>query len=363
MTASPLRVACFVSSHGFGHATRMSAIINQICRKDNRAEIMIFSQVPSWFWPANLPRDCNIQVINEVTDVGLVQKGPFHHSLEDSFFRVEEFLSFSDSRTKRCTALLRSSNPHLVLCDISPLGIELGNRLQIPTVLLENFTWDWIYQSYIEKCPGFQYLVEKLKKIYDKTDLRIQCRPFCNEVKNCPSVNPIFRFPQTDRDIVLSRLGLNSSDKYVILTTGGIPMKHEILQDTHGFHVIIPGDYNSINRQDKVTYIPMNCEIAFIDLVQSSSHVIGKAGYSTVSECWGMNIPFTGVFREDFPESQVLREFCQKALTFNEISHLAFIDGSWFELFEDLPITNMEHSPKINGATQAVEEIVSFINE
>ena len=73
MTALPLRVACFVSSHGFGHATRMSAIINQICRKDNRAEIMIFSQVPSWFCCANLPRNCNIQVINEVTNFQIKQ--------------------------------------------------------------------------------------------------------------------------------------------------------------------------------------------------------------------------------------------------------------------------------------------------
>ena len=253
------------------------------------------------------------KVINEVTDVGLVQKGPFHHSLEDSYFRVEEFLSFSDSRTKRCTALLRSSDPHLVLCDISPLGIELGNRLQIPTVLLENFTWDWIYQSYTGQYPGFEHLVEILKRIYDKADLRIQCRPFCEESKNSPSVNPIFRFPQTDRDTVLSRLGLSSSDKYVILTTGGIPMKHKILENTHGFHVIIPGDYNSINRQDKVIYIPMNLDLAFIDLVRSSSHVIGKGGYSTVSECWGMNIPFTGVFREHFPESTSLKGILPKS--------------------------------------------------
>ena len=363
MTPRPLRVACFVSSHGFGHASRMSAIINQIYRKDNRVKFMIFSQVPSWFWSANIPQNCSIQVINEETDVGLVQKDPFYHSLEDSYVQLEEFLSFSDSRIKRSTALLNSLDPHLILCDISPLGIELGNRLQIPTILLENFTWDWIYQSYIEQYPIFEHLVEMLKRIYDKTDLRIQCRPFCEEIKNCISVNPIFRFPQTDRDVVLSRLGLSSSDNYVVLTTGGIPMKHKIVENTHGFHVIIPGDYNSIHRQDEVTYIPMNFDIAFIDLVRSSSHVIGKAGYSTVAECWGMNIPFTGVFREHFPESQVLREFCQKTLTFNEVSHSAFIDGSWCELFKDLPVTSMKHSPKTNGATQAVDEIMSFINE
>jgi hypothetical protein len=363
MTPPPLRVACFVSSHGFGHASRIAAIITQIYRKDNRAEIMIFSQVPSWFWPANLPRNCRIKVINEKTDVGLVQKDPFHHSLEDSYVQVEEFLSFSDSRIKRSTTLLRSLDPHLILSDISPLGIELGNRLQIPAILLENFTWDWLYKSYIEQYPRFEHLVEILKRIYNKADLRIQCRPFCEKIKNSTPVNPIFRFPQSDRNAVLSRLGLSSSDKYVILTTGGIPMKHKILENTHGFHVIIPGNYNSINRLDKVTYIPMNFDIAFIDLVRSSSHVIGKGGYSTVSECWGMNIPFTGVFREHFPESQVLKEFCQKALTFNEISHPAFIDGSWVELLKDLPVATMKHYPRINGATQAVEEIVNFINE
>ena len=245
--------------------------------------------------------------------LGWCRKIHFHHSLEDSYVQVEEFLSFSDSRIKRSTTLLRSLGPHLILSDISPLGIELGNRLQIPAILLENFTWDWIYQSYIEQYPRFEHLVEILKRIYNKADLRIQCRPFCKEIKNSTSVNPIFRFPQADRNTVLSRLGLSSSDKYVILTTGGIPMKHKILENTHEFHVIIPGDYNSIYRQDKVIYIPMNFDLAFIDLVRSSSHVIGKGGYSTVSECWGMNIPFHWSLSGTFPGISSLKGILPKS--------------------------------------------------
>ena len=129
-----------------------------------------------------------------------MQKDPFHHSLEDSYVQVEEFLSFSDSRIKRSTTLLRSLGPHLILSDISPLGIELGNRLQIPTILLENFTWDWIYKSYIENYPGFEHLVEILKRIYDKADLRIQCRPFCEEIKNSTLCEPNLSIPSNRQE-------------------------------------------------------------------------------------------------------------------------------------------------------------------
>jgi hypothetical protein len=361
VTPAKLRIACFVSSHGFGHATRISAVISQLSQKTKSLEVYIFSQTPSWFWYLNLPHNCIVRVIEEVTDIGLVQQGPFHHSLINTHSRISQWLPFSESRLKKPLSLLVKQDPHLILSDISPLGIELGNRLQIPSILIENFTWDWIYQSYLNQYREFEQVINRLKKIYLKADLRIQCLPFCEKKDNCPSIKPIFRPPKIGRDVVYSKLGLNSNDKYLILTTGGIPMEHQVLECYKDFYIIIPGNYSSIKRTNRLIYLPMNCELPFIDLVKSSQLVIGKAGYGTVSECWGMNIPFLGVFRDKFPESKVLRKFCQENLCFNEISHSSFISGSWLENWKELKPIQKMNQPKLNGAIQAADLILNFI--
>jgi len=363
VTSAQLRIACFVSSHGFGHATRMSAVISQLSKKTKSIEVLIFGQTPSWFWSANLPPNCIFRVIEEVTDVGLVQQSPFNHSLVDTYIQISQWLPLSKSKLEKPLSLLVNLDPHLILCDVSPLGIELGNRLQIPSILVENFTWDWIYQSYLHQYLDFGQIIDLLKSIYLKADLRIQCIPFCEKKDNCPSINPIFRPSKIGRDLVLSMLGLNSNDKYAILTTGGIPMKHHVIESSTGFYIVIPGNYPTIRRKNKVIYVPMNWELPFIDLVKSSHQVIGKAGYGTVSECWGMDIPFSGVFRNNFPESQVLRKFCQENLCFNEISPLSFTSGSWLENYKVLKPIPKTNQPKLNGAIQAADIILNFANE
>ena len=338
----------------------MSAVISQLSKKTKSLEVHIFGQTPSWFWSSNLPHNCIVRVIEEVTDVGLVQQGPFHHSLIDTHSRISQWLSFSESQLAKPLSLLANQDPHLILCDISPLGIELANRLKIPSILMENFTWDWIYRSYLNQYRQFGQVIDQLNMIYLKADLRIQCFPFCEKKDNCPSINPIFRPSKLGSDVVYSKLGLNSNDKYSILTTGGNAMKHQISEYYKDIYIVIPGDYPSIKRTNQFIHVPMNWDVPFIDLVKSSQLVIGKAGYGTVSECWGMNIPFLGVFRHNFPESKVLRKFCHENLCFNEISQSSFLSGSWLENCKEYKPIQKMNQPKLNGAIQAADLILNF---
>lgn len=360
---SELRIAYFVSSHGLGHATRTAAIISQLATTFNSVKVQIFSQTPSWFWCANLPDNCNIQLINEVTDVGLVQKGPFNHCINETLTEVSKLLSFTDLQLKKSSSFLLSKDPHLILCDISPLGVELGDRLQIPTIIIENFTWDWIYQDYLGDYPQFQTIIDLLKSIYNKAALRIQCRPLCKSIEGSPSVNPIFRSSKMDKPTVHEKLGLHPEQEYVILSTGGMPMKHQFVQKSDDFYIVVPGNYESIHRQNNIIFLPMNWDISFIDLISASSRVVGKAGYGTVSECWGLDVPFAGVFRNSFPESKVLRNFCQNNLVFEEVDYEKFAGGYWLEYCNALPIKKRKNRQTDNGAIQAVNTIMNFADK
>ena len=115
------------------------------------------------------------------------------------------------------------NQPDLILCDVSPLGLVLGKELDIPTVLVENFTWDWIYGAYLNEEPRFAPFIERLHELFDSADLRIQTKPICERIENCPLVSPIFREFREPAARILDRLGLPSDSRYLLVTTGGIP--------------------------------------------------------------------------------------------------------------------------------------------
>jgi len=34
----------------------------------------------------------------------------------------------------------------LSICEIAPMGILVAKETRVPAILVDNFTWDWIYQ-------------------------------------------------------------------------------------------------------------------------------------------------------------------------------------------------------------------------
>ena len=169
-----LSLSCFVSSHGFGHASRVAAVIQSLSQKVQNLDLLIFGETTEWFWRLNLPRDgCTYEFVHAKTDVGLFQNGPFAHDLKKTLKEVEDFLSFSSQEFNMCRNALIKHRPHLVLCDISPLGIILAKEVDIPVLILENFTWDWIYQAYEKEDSGFRKIISSLHQIYSEVDYLI----------------------------------------------------------------------------------------------------------------------------------------------------------------------------------------------
>ena len=353
-----------MSSHGLGHATRLVGVIQQLCKSFSHIDILLFGQTPDWFWSSNLPHNCKYRQIHAMTDIGLVQDGPFHHDIKKTQSLLLEFLRFREDSLVGILQAIDEFKPTFILSDISPLGVWVGHRLQIPNILLENFTWDWIYQEYLEEDPQFEKIIEQLIDIYQMPDLRLQSTPVCDRRDGCVQLEPIFREPTLEDKEIHTRLGLEPDEKYVLLTTGGIAMPQALENiSCPDFHVVVPGDYPKVEKFNRFICIPMNAGMPFPDLVASSCCVIGKAGYGTIAECWGTGIPFLGVFRESFRESSVLLEFCLDNLHFQEITLDSFLHHSWQSLLKEFLNQKTAYKNRSNGAIQATAEIIHFIGD
>ena len=145
-----------------------------------------------------------------------------------------------------------SFKPTFILCDISPLGIQIGVRLKIPTILIENFTWDWIYELYAPAKKEFREIVLCLKKLYEQVSYRIQCSPLCHPVNGSIKTMPIFREPVLKKEKVLSLLGLSNSAQYILVTTGGISMNQNLDKFASDFFLVVPGEYKEAQIVNKV---------------------------------------------------------------------------------------------------------------
>lgn len=356
-----LRIACFVSHHGFGHASRVSAVIEQLSKNFPSFELLIFGKTPDWFWGLNIPPNCTYSLIDQITDIGLVQEGPFAHDLNLTLEQVLQFIKFSDEQLSIPLKAIEEFQPDFILSDISPLGLEVGNRLKISTILLENFTWDWIYRPFVKLEKDFAYVISKLETVYSYANSHIQCTPFCERAQGAFKANPVYRSFSKDKQNVYSSLNITPGKEYVLITTGGISMKHTFFDTSEDIYFVIPGNYQKVHRQKNQIYIPMHFHVPFSELVFCASAVVGKAGYGTISECWGTGTPFIGVFRDAFRESAELKKFCLEKLNFREISLDEFTSGAWTKHLPVLNGNKLVPSDGENGAYQVSNEIIRFL--
>ncbi|MDZ7832614.1 MAG: NUDIX domain-containing protein [Desulfobacterales bacterium] len=144
-------IAFFISPHGFGHASRAAAVINAMSEKWPFVHVHLFTTVPAWFFENTL---CAAFSYHEFSaDIGTVQRSPLAVDLEATIGRLDETYPMNDRELDALAEKLQALECRLVVSDISPWGIAAANRAEIPSILIENFTWDWIYEAYAPHAP------------------------------------------------------------------------------------------------------------------------------------------------------------------------------------------------------------------
>ncbi len=363
--SGPLNVACFATSHGFGHATRAVAVLQAIARINPGLKVNVFSTLPEWFWTENLSPKIPYRAHRLETDVGLVQKTPFEHDLAQTIARLGSFLSFEDEDLENARNILRKSKTDLILCDVSPLGLALGNELGIPSVLVENFTWDWIYGAYLEADTRFGPYIEQLRGLFRSADLRIQTEPLCERMQEHPLVPPIFREFEQSPERILERLDLPAGSRYLLVTTGGIPQEYSFLEQLKkrkDVHFLVTGSFSQLEREENLTLLPHRSGFHFPDLVRGSCGVVGKVGYGTVAETWGARVPLFAVYRDNFRESGRILTFVEKNLPQLEATETDFLNGSWMERIDELlALSSVGGEGRTNGAKKAAQLIQGYL--
>jgi len=324
-------IAAFISPHGFGHAARTSSILSFLRLKNPEVSLDIFTTVPAWFFEDSFAStDFNYHSV--LTDVGVAQRSALDEDLDTTVKKLSELLPYRAELVEECCRIVRERNITHILCDISPLGLLVAERCGIPSVLIENFTWDWIYEGYVEQEARLAYYIELFRGLFDKATISIETEPSHRRSQTTFIAPPVSREPRISVDETRRTLGIDDAQKLVLITMGGHSAEYDFVEKLKGdpsITFLISSNGSSITRDGNIIYFPPRSGYYHPDLVAASDLVIAKLGYSTMAEAWSSGVPLAYVARRSFREGDLLESFLRDELPSSKIDLEEWSSGEW----------------------------------
>lgn len=356
------KIAYFISPHGFGHAARACAIMQALHQEQPDVEFELFTLVPEWFFAeSHLPK---YQYHAARTDLGLVQHNSLVEDIPSTLTQLAEFLPFPNQLITDLAKTITDLGCRLVICDISPLGIAVAKTAGFPSILIENFTWDWIYEGYRNESPGFEPHISYLAGWFEQADFHIQTSPACVPDHPHLTTSPVGRRFSEDPFAVRARLGVPPDAQTVLITMGGIESNlisrlGALAQQEYYF--VLPGASNRIHRTGNCILLPHHSGYYHPDLLRACTAVIGKLGYSTLAEAYCANRPFGFIPRARFRESPPLANFVIQEMNGMTISEEEFSSDLWISRVPELLARYENKPPRSTGALEAAEFLIKLL--
>lgn len=361
----PRRLAFFVTPHGFGHASRAVAVVESLVVHDPQLEFIFVTSVPKLIFFSSASRfDYHLLEC----DVGLVQRDALTTDLPATLQKLTSFLPFDTDFVESLAFQLLDWGCCAVISDIAPLGIEAARVAGLPSILIENFTWDWIYRGYADRYPEMTEHADYLTSIYAAADLHLQCQPACRPTLGAIATTPVSRKNREDAEIVRDRLGAQHGRKLVLITMGGTPHHLPFLQALghrwSDVYFLIAGPTKLPSLPENVQQLSSDSFVHHPDLVRAADAVIGKVGYSTIAEVYRAGVPFGYFSPPGNPETPALLAFLNTHIQGIHFEANAYANGSWLDQLPDLlTMSKVDRSGEEYGADQCAASIVSLVDK
>jgi hypothetical protein len=360
LTPDKQRFAYFITPHGYGHAARSAAVMDSIREMNPNVNFDIFTQVPVWFFDMSLHGGFTYHELR--SDIGLVQNTSMSEDLPETVRQLSSFLPFRQEMIQSLALEVSKLNCGTVICDIAPLGIAVAEKIGLPSILVENFTWDWIYLGYLAEEPGFAPYIDLLNQSFQSAAWHIRTEPACtNEPPADLLTNVVSRKPRHSRLEIRNLLSVKQEAKMVMITMGGIVTEFPFMRklaEMSDTLFLIPGGSTNFEKRGNLVLLPHHSDLYHPDLVGASDAVIGKLGYSTLAETYAAGIPYAYVARAKFREGVPMGLFARQVMGAVEIAEESFFDGKWIDLIPDLLSRPHHQTPAPNGAVQAARFIL-----
>lgn len=351
--------AFYISGHGFGHASRQIEIINALHRRRPDLRVLIRSEVSRRLFDRSVMAPFELDA--RPCDVGVVQIDALTLDAPATIDRAREFYGPTfDARVESDARTLRERDIRLVISDAPPLACAAASRAGALSIVISNFTWDWIYEEYREYLPTAPDLVPTIRRAYGcaREAWRLPMYGGFESFSVTRNVPFVARHARHPRDLTRRTLGLPLDRRLVLSSFGGYDVDGinlRTLEVPPGWMVVVTTlDAPSASAPGVLAiHEPRiyDAGLRYEDLVAACDVVVSKPGYGIVSECIANGPALVYTDRGRFAEYPVLVAELPKYLRCAYLDQPALRAGHWRAALEAaVTVPEPPDRPATNGA-------------
>jgi hypothetical protein len=331
----------YITDHGRGHATRSVAIIRKL--QIYGIQVIIRNSNVVDFLQKSLP---GIEIKKGITDIGpVLNSDGISINHDESIKKISNWINNIYNISAEEVEFLKYENPDLIISDVSPMPLIAANSINIPSVVISNFSWYDVLTFLPEN------IRLKLKEFYELADLCLQLplgTPM-DHFKKKYKINLIARNPAKNLDEVRKLYGINKSFPCILFALGGSKNKISFSYDDNIQIISLNTKFeNSITTHD------ISDTAEGQNLVSIADLVICKCGYGLISECLSNGIPFLYLADDSHPEQMAIS---------NELIKRGINSRVSFEDIKQLHISSqfIQNIPKISHDSIDLDDTINYI--
>jgi hypothetical protein len=343
-------VAFYISGHGFGHASRQIEIARAFARRRPDAGIVVRTTASRWLFDRTL----NVPFIldDRPCDTGAVQIDSLHLDAAATIARAKDFYATLDARAADETALLREHDVRFVVADAPPLGCVAAARAGIPSVVVSNFTWDWIYAGYREYLDSAPDVIPAIQAAYKLAAAawRLPMHGGFETFDTIVDTPFVARHATHEPAETRRRLGLPPDRRLVLPSFGGYGVAGIDLTSLD-----LDPSWHAVLVPDAAIY---EAGLRYEDVVRAVDVVLTKPGYGIISECIANDTALVYTSRGRFAEYDVLVREMPRYLRCAFLENDALLGGRWRAALEAVVGAP---APRENPRTDGADVIADMI--
>lgn len=347
-----LNILYYISSHGYGHATRAGQVIRELI-KDHT--VYIKSTAPKWLLRQTI--GCEPLLYPQQYDTGCLQLTNLDVDLEGTINAYLEQSKINKLSIEAELSFIHEKNIDVIVSDIPSFPFLVAKKASISGVFIGNFTWKGIYNFYLkdESNPVIQELAEQYKMADHSLITPLSMDML--ELNNRKKISLIARKGNNIRKKLNRDFNIPEGNRLVYYYAGNLgaeKVHSDLIWKNKGYTFI---SFHQLDLSPANYIFLENGSYPHQEIMASSDFALIKPGYGMVSEALVNRVPIIYPPREDFAEFFAFKKEFETSGGTQLISREDFTAGNWQEALSQIEEKKYRKNYSSTGAVECKEII------